>query len=182
MTSRYYKVALGKNNNLYKENIDFLHEIINIFTNLKIGSGGFKSVQRGIIISTQSIIDLTKYLITKRNFQYVFTSKFTQDCVENLFSQVRQKNIIPHPLQFIHDLKLIAIAMYIKDTKNTNYDKDDRHYLSDFLEYINTKKKEKRNAIIVNTCQIDKTDEIPPFNKNLISNLSNLELNNIVFV
>jgi len=50
----------------------------------------------------------------------------------------------------------------MKDTKNTNYGKDDRHYLSDFLEYINTKKKEKRNAII-NTCQIDKTHEIPPF-------------------
>lgn len=78
MTFRYSKIALGKKHtNVYDKNIDFLHEIINIFTHLKIGSGGFKPVQRGIMISTQSIIDLTEYLITQRDFQFVFTSRFT---------------------------------------------------------------------------------------------------------
>lgn len=63
------------------ENIDFLREVINIFTKLKIGSGNFKPVQRGIIISIQSIIDLSEYLIIKKNFQYVLTSRFSQDRV-----------------------------------------------------------------------------------------------------
>lgn len=39
MTSRYSKIALGntKNNNVYNENIAFLHDIINIFSKLQIG-------------------------------------------------------------------------------------------------------------------------------------------------
>lgn len=66
MTSRCCSIALGeKNRNIYNANIDFLHEIINIFTQLKIGNGQFKPVQRGIIISTKSIIELSKYLIRK---------------------------------------------------------------------------------------------------------------------
>lgn len=127
--------------------MDFLHEVINIFTALKIGSGGFKPVQRRIMIGTQSVIDLTEYLITRRNFQYVLTSRFTQDCVENLFSQIRQKNVIPHSLQFTNDLKLIAIAMYMKDINNTNYDNDDRQYLAGFLEYLSKKKERKKSEI-----------------------------------
>jgi len=47
MTSRYCKLALGKKDaNIYRENIDFLNEVINIFTKLRIGNGGFKPVQR----------------------------------------------------------------------------------------------------------------------------------------
>lgn len=145
MMSRYHKIALGKKDtNLYSENIDFLHEVINIFTALKIGSGGFKPVQRGIMIGIQSVIDLTEYLITRRNFQYVLTSRFTQNCLGNLFSQIRQKNVIPHSLQFINDLKLIAIAMYMKDINNTNYDNDDRQYLAGFLEYLSKKKERQK--------------------------------------
>lgn len=150
MTSRYYKVTLGKNNiNVYEENINFLYLlIIHIFNNLKIGNGAFTPVQRGIMISTQSIIDLTEYLITNRNFQYVFTPRFTQDCVENLFSQIRQKNVIPYPLQFTNNLNLIAIAMYIKDINNISYGKDDRQYLSGFLKYLAKEKKEKSLRLI----------------------------------
>lgn len=70
ITSRCCTLALGtKNENVYNENIDFLNEIIDIFTKLKIGiAGDFKPVQRGIIITTKSIIDLTQYLITHKNF------------------------------------------------------------------------------------------------------------------
>lgn len=178
MTSRYHKIALGKKDtNLYSENIDFLHEVINIFTALKIGSSGFKPVQRGIMISTQSVIDLTEYLITRRNFQYVLTSRFTQDCVENLFSQIRQKNVIPHSLQFTNDLKLIAIAMYMKDINNTNYDNDDRQYLAGFLEYLSKKEEGKKSEI--DTYKIQEPIEIPPFNKNVIPKMSHLELNSL---
>jgi len=62
-----------KNENVYSENIDFLKEVIYIFTNLEIGNK-FKPVQRGTIISTTSIIELTEYLITERNVEYILTS------------------------------------------------------------------------------------------------------------
>lgn len=96
------------------------------------------------MISTKSIIDLTEYLITYKNFKFVLTSRFTQDCIENLFSQIRQKNVIPDPLQFTHNLKLISISMYMKHINNSNYDNDDREYLSDFLEYLSEKKRTKK--------------------------------------
>lgn len=145
MTSRCCKLALGtKNENVYHESIQFLNEIIDIFLKLKIGTGSFKPVQRGIMISTKSIIDLTEYLITYKNFKFVLTSRFTQDCIENLFSQIRQKNVIPDPLQFTNNLKLISIAMYMKHINNSNYDNDDREYLSDFLEYLSEKKRTRK--------------------------------------
>lgn len=76
---------------MYNTNINFLYKVIDIFTQLEIGKGTFKPVQRGIIITTTSVINLTEYLIKERNFQFILTSRFTQDCVENLFSQIRRK-------------------------------------------------------------------------------------------
>lgn len=141
MTSRYYKIALGKNNTtLYEENIAFLKEVIHIFNHLHIGNGTFKPVQRGVMLSTQSILDLTEYLLSERNFKYVLTSRFTQDCVENLFSQIRSKNVIPDALQFMRDIKVISIAMYMREIKTGNYE-DDRMYLTGFLDYLNITKK-----------------------------------------
>lgn len=153
-----------------------MREIINIFTNLKIGSGAFKPVQRGIMISTQSIIDLTEYLITKKNFQFVLTLRFTQDCVENLFSQIRQKNVIPNPLQFTNNLKLIATAMYMKKISTSSYDTDDRQYLSGFLGHLSKEKKKKK--FVIDKCQ-ELINEIPPFNKNSVPYLSHLQLNSL---
>lgn len=74
--------------------------------------------------------------------QFVLTSRFTQDCVENLFSQIRIKHVTPNPLQFTQDLKVISIAMYMKNINNSSYDNDDRNYLSGFLTYLQNDKKQ----------------------------------------
>lgn len=86
ITSRSPQLALGtKNQAVYQENINFLHEVINIFTQLEIiDSGEFKPVQRGIIINTMSVLNLTEYLIKEKQYKFVLTSRFTQDCIENL--------------------------------------------------------------------------------------------------
>lgn len=178
MTSRCCTIVLGtKNENVYNASLDFLNNVINIFTQLKIGNG-FKPVQRGIIISTTSIIELTNYLITKKNFKFVLTSRFTQDCMENLFSQIRQKNVIPHPLQFSNDLKLVSIAMYMKCINNSSYDNDDRENLPGFVEYLSIIKQKNECESYLNN-NVSNSDEIPPFNQNSISRLSSLELNSL---
>jgi len=64
ITSRSCNLAFGKKNDIVKILI-FLKEVIYIFTNLEIDNK-FKPVQKGIIISTTSIIELTEYLITER--------------------------------------------------------------------------------------------------------------------
>lgn len=176
MTSRSCQVALGtKNENVYTEKIIFLNEVIHIFTNLSIGNGNFKPVQRGVIISTKSIIELTQYLISNRKFDFVLTSRFSQDCVENLFSQIRQKHVIPDALQFTIDLKLIAVSMYMKEVKSSSYNYDDGHYLSNLLEFLD--KRKNTTATAVNNKQLN--INIPQFNNSTISNLSTLDLNSL---
>lgn len=102
MTSKHCSIALGK---LYEENfiesMFFLHEFIEFFKNLTVGQKGqFKPMQKGIIITTTSILDvLTNYLLEEKTFQFVFTGRMTQGCVENLFSVMRIKNLIPNALQ-----------------------------------------------------------------------------------
>lgn len=83
------------------------------------------------MITTKSVIELTKYLINERG--YLCINKSIQDCEENLFSSIRIKHQIPNALQFKQDLKEICISRYIKPSKYTNYDQDDREFLCDFL-------------------------------------------------
>lgn len=91
------------------------------------------------MITTSSIIDLTQYLAHERKYQYVLTSRFTQDCVENLFSTIRVKHPTPNALQFQQNLKLIAISQYLKSSHTSNYDKDE----GQIIDFVNIHKKIK---------------------------------------
>lgn len=93
-------------------------------------------MQRGVIITTTLVINLVDYLINNREFKFVLTGRFTQDCLENVFSQLRQKNVIPNCLQFKNDLKIIAMTMYLKSISKGNYDQDDSEFFSGFLDYL----------------------------------------------
>jgi len=57
---------------------------------IKVGnSRSWKSFQTEIIISTISIIKLSKYLLDnereREGFEFVLTLRFMQDCLENYF-------------------------------------------------------------------------------------------------
>lgn len=56
--------------------------------------------------------------------------------MENLFSSLRAKNIIPNALQFKNYLKLISVSQYLKDVSRSSYDEDDRNVLSGFLDTL----------------------------------------------
>lgn len=136
-------------------------------------------MQRGIVITTKSVIDLTQYLITHKSFKFVLTSRFTQDCIENLFSQIRQKNVVPNPLQFKNDLKLISIAMFMKYVNNSNYENDDQEYLSGFIEYLSGKQQNKFVADSNNNNNLTNIDTIPPYKKDSIKKLTTVDLNSL---
>ena len=51
------------------------------------GKPDWKPVQTGVILSSASILGLAEDLLQPTNF--LLTSRFTQDCLENLFSCVR---------------------------------------------------------------------------------------------
>ena len=105
MSSRNPVMALSKfRQSEYEKAIALLKSVINLFTGLKIGKkGGWKPVQTGVILATQSILDIQNELLD-RGHSFILTSRFSQDCLENLFSCVRLKNPIPSPIEFRYAL------------------------------------------------------------------------------
>lgn len=121
-----------------------------LFQETKIGQKStFKPVQSGIVITTSSIIDLTQYLVHERKYQYVLTARFTQDCLENLFSCIRVKQPTPNALQFKQNLKLIAISQYLKSPYSSNYNKDDGEIIGCSLNTHKAKTVEECTAIVL---------------------------------
>lgn len=117
VTSRTPLVALGKkagdekSEKKFNETIEFLQSVIDLFRNMEIGKDKrFKPVQTGVMITTQSLIELTQYFINDREYLYVLGGRFTQDCVENLFSNIRHKFPIPNALQFKQSLKILSVS------------------------------------------------------------------------
>lgn len=138
MSSRHPSVALSKLvKKNYDETIKFLKDFIDIFKGLYVGeSRMWKPSQTGAIISTTSILEIQNEFLNNKAYTFLLTSRFTQDCLENLFGCVRAKQVIPTALQFKNNLKLISVSQYLKDVTNSSYDKDDREFLSGFLDII----------------------------------------------
>lgn len=126
MTNRSCVLALGKRNlEMYNETISHLKKTIQVFRTMSIGQKGhWKPVQFGIIMATESMIELQQYFLDERKHKYLLTGRFTQDCLENLFSLVRFKQPIPNPLLVKQNLKVITITQACMYSKNTSYDND----------------------------------------------------------
>lgn len=85
-------------------------------THLEVGHKiSWKPSQSDSILLTTSILDLKNLYLNEKGFHFLLTSRFAQDCLENLFSVLRVKNIISNALKFKNDLKLISVSQYLKD-------------------------------------------------------------------
>lgn len=143
MASRNPTIALSKFNNLikYSKTLQFLRDFMNLFKTIKIGTKGtWKPCQTGVLLSTQSVLDLHDLFLNKKNYKFLLTARFSQDCLENLSSCLKSIQPIPNALQFQMNLKLVCIAQYLKNSSNTNYDQDDREFLGDLLDFSKFKK------------------------------------------
>lgn len=144
MTSRNPVMALSKfNKKEYHDTIKFLEEVIVVFRNLRIVGNNnkviWKPIQTGVILSTTSILNLQQKFLDEKKFKFLMTSRFTQDCLENLFSVIRTKQVVPTALQFKNNLKLVCVAQYLKKSSKGSYDVDDRDFLSGFLDVVKEK-------------------------------------------
>ena len=68
--------------------------------------------------------------------KFVLTARFTQDCLENVFSCVRYRNPAPTPVEFHQALRLISVGQFLTTVKSGSYQEDDNSFLVDFLETI----------------------------------------------
>lgn len=112
MTNRSRVLALSKYNlEMYNLTIAHLKKTIQVFRSMSIGQKGYwKPVQFGLIMATKSILELQEYCLNESKYKYLLTGRFTQDCLENLFSLIRFKQPIPNPLLVKQNLKVITIT------------------------------------------------------------------------
>lgn len=94
-----------------------------------------ETCQTGVLLSAQSILDLQELFLNKKNYKFLLTARFSQDCLENLFSCLRSIQPIPNALQLKMNLKLVYIAQYLKNASNTNYDQGDQAFLGRLLDF-----------------------------------------------
>ena len=69
---RHPKVDIGKmkgdkvSEKKFAKLIEFLESVIDCFQNMKVGNGNFKPLQRGVVNTTKTVIDLNTFLIEQR--------------------------------------------------------------------------------------------------------------------
>ena len=104
----------------------------------------WKPIHKGILLTNQTILNLYDEL-TSEKIDFMF-GRMSQDCVENLFSQIRSKSDTnPSALKFKINLKLVTLSNYLKFSNNTNYCDDDSIYL------LNIKKFNENNDLSKNS-------------------------------
>lgn len=176
MTSRTISLALSCGNlKEYEDAREFLKEYMWIATKLvfRPGSQSLLPFQKAILLSTQTCLDLSSYLLSI-GFKFFMTSRISTDCTENVFSQVRVASRKPSARQFVHSLRLIAVANFVSKIETSNYDydeSDDSFSMIDFLED-----------------KVQNTTKVPELNKSAfkkfkkqVFNLSEVEKNHIYY-
>lgn len=88
MTNREVYLALENlRSEKYVEVINFLWEIVELLSSLKVGeTGNWKPFQTGVIISTVSTIEVTAYLLQERDSDFVLLDRFTCRIVPRICS------------------------------------------------------------------------------------------------
>jgi hypothetical protein len=95
----------------------------------------WKPIQTGILISTQSLLDIFASLVASGSYSYLLTSRLTQDALENLFSQIRGRgNSHPNPVHFRQCLRLISISQFLSVPKHSSYSSSECDFAVDLLK------------------------------------------------
>ena len=74
-------------------------------------------------------------LVVDGELKFLLSARFTQDDLENIYSQVRAKGVLyPKPVQFRFSLRLVCLAQFMAVPSSGSYDVDDTPHLISFLK------------------------------------------------
>lgn len=135
--------------------------------------------QKGILLSIKSLKALYCDLKKENGFSYILTHRLNQDCLENLFSQVRGKTRFkehPNSVECLYNIRAIILGRNPSVTKqlhtNTIDKLPDEYVTSEFSKQATKTMKEYS----VNGDLVDDLDAIDE-NDAVGENDANLELN-----
>jgi hypothetical protein len=77
---------------------------------------------------------MTSTYINKSNLKYLMLRRFTQDALENLFSNVRSRNPVPNAKEFKTASRLIYLSQFFSPPKHGSYGVSDSEQLHEFFK------------------------------------------------
>lgn len=99
-------------------------KFITTISDTQFNGTGWKPLNTGLILTTLSICNVTQVLF-KNGYDFILTHRFTQDALENVFSQTRRRiGKLPSSTDCLNVMKIIAVSQFVSDVKRTNYCSD----------------------------------------------------------
>lgn len=192
-SSKLRKTSITNRNK--EKKYDFLQKLIGLVEQTEFGLCGWKPLNVGIIMSSISIIEISELLFSN-NFDFILCHRFTQDAVENIFSQIRRKaGQTPNAIQSLRALKMILMSQYISDVKRSNYFNDTDTFLLNYFKEVPENYYTTRSSSInvlqpsnnVKTVELDYVENIsevlqlfPKYDINIIFYLAGSATNSIL--
>lgn len=138
ITARSRGMALSlANKDAYEKAIKSLNRFKQIIYHSNVGSPKRrKPWQSAVVMATDSFLRLSDYFLRHRNYDFVLGGRFTQDCLENIFSQLRKRQIRPTAVQVKDSLKLLTVSQYMNDVNNSSYTWDSCDWLLSFPDRL----------------------------------------------
>jgi hypothetical protein len=137
MTGRHSKMGLSEKNMVkHNEAVQFLREFMDITRSLNV-KNKWMPFQSGLLLATQTALDLEVKYVPKQQFQFLLLGRFTQDAIENLFSVIKSRNPIPGTRDFKTALRLITLAQYESQIVHGNYFVDQSEHLVRYCKTLN---------------------------------------------
>ena len=149
MTSTNQKYALSKKNMIqYNLALNDLKFFVPFVRGLKVGKDHkWKPWQTHTILATKAILRLQDFFLNDKCYDFLLTSRFNQNCLENVFSVLRRKNPKPTAWALKYHLRSLDLSQFMIKVKGSSYDKDDLNHLVGLTDFIDRKKKSKDNII-----------------------------------
>ncbi|XP_055622060.1 uncharacterized protein LOC129765675 [Toxorhynchites rutilus septentrionalis] len=165
-------VSFGTNSQKYKETLQFYIFFKKFIYAVEVGHKRYwKPWQASIILATNAILRLQDMFLNVKGYSFLFTARFTQDCVENIFSQIRIRQKKPTALQFKCFLKSLTISQYLTVVSGSSYETDDTDWLLNFpsnVKQLKEKKaiEERKVPVINELTKIDTQTALKKINDN----------------
>lgn len=136
VNSKVRKTSITKRNQVQK--LEFLVKFITIINDTQFNNNGWKPLNTGLILTSISICDLS-HVLFKYEYDFILTHRFTQDALENVFSQVRRRaGKLPSAADCLNVIKIISVSQFISAVKQTNYCADSDITLVEHCKNLST--------------------------------------------